>query len=118
MARFSFFNSAKKLKFDPFVLSYLIQGSDEEGGLRFVVNLSEIPFTITANSMVGLPVKGSLIDGDAVTPFESVIVANEMRDADKAVITIAPSGEVSGKKYPNNNNGRNHKFEITISPVQ
>ena len=109
-------DAAKNLKFNPFELKYPIQGSDSNG-IRFIVYLKDIPFEVTAGSMVGLPVKGEVVDGDKKVPYETVIVANEMRDADKVVITLAPAGDVTTSAYPNNLPGTTHKFVLTVSPI-
>ena len=66
--------------------------------------------------MIGLPVAGELVDGATKIQMNSTIVAVEMRDADKAVITVAPTSELPTAKY-NKSEGNTHKFELTISPI-
>ena len=105
----------KALKFTPFKLDYLTQGSDGLG-FRFVINKSIVPFEITTTNMIGLPVAGELVDGATKIQMNSTIVAVEMRDADKAVITVAPTSELPTAKY-NKSEGNTHKFELTISPI-
>ena len=109
--------AAKALKFDAFRLKYSVQGCDENGNFRFVVKKADIPFEIKADNMVGLPVKGYLIDGDNKLEINSYILKTEERGADGAVLTVTPSGDARASKYPNNLEGRNHKIEVTVSPL-
>ena len=78
---------------------------------------ADIPFEIKADNMVGLPVKGYLIDGDNKLEINSYILKTEERGADGAVLTVTPSGDARASKYPNNLEGRNHKIEVTVSPL-
>lgn len=106
--------AAANTSFEAFDLKYSGQGM---GGavFRFVVNKTDIPFEVTDSNMIGLKVKGELVDGDKKIPFESKINKVEVRDS--AVVLVVPqTAEVTTKDYSDNSSGQKHKFVCKIYP--
>ena len=108
-------DAAKKLKFNAFSFKYSQHGSADKV-LRFVVNLPDIPFKVTEDNMIGLPIEGELIDGDTKIPFKSTITGVEFRGEDRAVIIVAETDKVTAAKYSTDWE-KSHKFSLTVSPL-
>ena len=108
-------DAAKKLKFTAFPFKYSGHGC-AGGAFRFIVKLADIPFKVTEDNMIGLPIEGELVDGDTKIPFKSTITGVEFRGDDGAVIMVAETEEVSTTKYPESWN-KTHKFNLTVSPL-
>ena len=106
--------AAANTSFEAFDLKYSGQGM-AGAAFRFVVNKTDIPFEVTDSNMIGLKVKGELVDGDKKIPFESKINKVEVRDS--AVVLVVPqTAEVTTKDYSDNSKGQTHKFVCKIYP--
>ena len=111
-------DAANAMKFDAFKLKYTAQGSDGKG-LRFVMKLSDIPFEVNGENVIGLVVKGKITDeGKEDVPFESTIVAYEPRNTDMCVLTVARTAETSTGYSSTTEAGNTHKWDLQICPIK
>ena len=111
------FETAKDLKFEPFALQYVNQGSTDTT-IRFVVNESTLPFTPTKTNVNGLVVKGKVVeDGGKTVDFETVLTGYEARDGGlctlvmKPVPVIAEYKGVAVAKVP-------YTWDVTVYPME
>ena len=111
------FETAKDLKFEPFALQYVNQGSTDTT-IRFVVNESTLPFTPTKTNVNGLVVKGKVVEeGGKSVDFETVLTGYEARDGGLCTLVMKPVPAISEykgvtvAKVP-------YTWEVTVYPVE
>ena len=102
-------------KFEPLKLDYQRQGQ-ADGNFRFIVAKDTIKgVPATSKELVGLTVKGELIEGSNKIPFESVIASVEERDGGLMVISVPETKEVTTVTYYSSDLNR-YSFDIKIMP--
>ncbi|MBR3942995.1 MAG: hypothetical protein IKJ55_06525 [Clostridia bacterium] len=105
-----------KLVFKPFDFKYSTQGSSGTK-FRFVCRLDSFPFEVTENSLTGLKLSGTFIDGDKKIPFEGYVLGNEMRNNNATVVIISETADVKASDYKTDTD-RNHVFDLQMLPQQ
>ncbi|SFW71252.1 hypothetical protein SAMN02799630_06119, partial [Paenibacillus sp. UNCCL117] len=101
--------------FDPFETTVSVKGlGSAEGVLRFVVPVTDFPFPVTENALIGLRTTGTLVHktNGSTLPLDSVIKRNEVRPDGTAVLVIYPTDDVPLADYGNYN------LVVTIHPPQ
>ncbi len=107
---------AKALKFDAFDVKYSAQGTDATN-YRFVMNLADIPFTPDEKNVVGLPVRGKLVDGGNEIDVDTYILKYEARGADGCVLTVAPIAEAPVSAYGSTTeSSKAYSWKVKIYP--
>ena len=83
---------------------------------RFVVSKTKIPFEVTEGNLVGLKIRGNIIDGDKNVDFSSAVSKVELRDT--AVILVVPQPKTAPvSQYRDTTSGKyTHKFDLTVYP--
>ena len=103
-----------ELEFEPFEIKYSVQGTNAQN-FRFVCDLKQFPFEVTKNALTGLKLSGNLVDGDKTIPFESYVIANEMR-TDSTVLVVSETANVKASAYLTSLNGATHSFKLQLMP--
>ena len=71
----------------------------------------------TAQELVGLTIKGEVVEGGNKTAFESVITAVENRDGGQLVIVVPETSAVTTATYYSSDLNK-YKFELKIYPYK
>ena len=106
---------AKAVYKEPFVISYLQQGTGS-GAFRFVTQSKSIPFACKENLLAGFTATVEMTEKATgkVTVLESYVVGNEMRADGDVTVKIAPTPDWPLGDY-DNDKAKTHTFKITLA---
>ena len=101
--------------FTPIVFQYDRQGHDKVSSFRFVVPKNSITeITPNEKELVGLTIKGYVLNGEEKYPFKSVITAIEDR-SDNIVVVVPQTEAITIAEYADSTKG-NYQFFLKIYP--